>query len=109
MLKIAELDFFHLLDTGIQEKTSALIINCVYERLISIMKNSLDIFEPKFDAPAFRTRGNSASTSPAIVFFNAGGDKLPSNAAWKSAYSEDKECSLMMDLIGNPSMIKKPN
>ena len=57
---------------------------------MSIMKDSLDIFEPKFDAPAFRTRGNKASTSPAIVFYNAVGSKLTSNAAWKAGYSEDK-------------------
>ena len=55
-LKLAELDFLHLLDAWIPGKTSASLINCVYERLISIRNNSLDLFEPKFDAPAFRTR-----------------------------------------------------
>ena len=69
----------------------------------------MDIFDLKVDAPDFRTRGNKASTSPEIVFSNAVGTKFPSKEAWKAAYSAYKECSLMMDLIGNPSMINKPN
>ena len=69
----------------------------------------MDIFEPEVNAPSFRTRGNKESTSPAIVFSNAVGSKLTSNAAWKAEYSEYKECSLMTDLIANLSMIKKPN
>ena len=80
-LKLAELGFFHLLDAGIPGKTSALFINFVYERLTYIRKNSLDIFEPEVDAPDFITRGSRASTSPAIVFSNAVGAKLPSNSA----------------------------
>ena len=95
-LKLAEFDLFHLLDAGIPGKTSALLINYVYERLISIMKNSLDIFETKVDAPAFRTRGNRAYSSPAVVFSNAVGAKFPSDSAWKSVYSNDKECYLIM-------------
>ena len=89
-LKIAKLDFFHLMGAGIPEKTSTALINCNYERLISKRNNLLDIFEPKVDAPAFRTRGERASTSPALVFSNAVGAKLPSDAAWKAAYSADK-------------------
>ena len=89
-LKLAEFDLFHLLDAGIPGKTSALLINCVYERLISIRNNSLDIFEPEVDASALRTRVNRASTSPEIVFSNAFGAKLPSYAAWKAAYSANK-------------------
>ena len=108
-LKLAELDLFYLLDAGIPGNTSASFINCVYESLISIRKDLLDIFEPEVDAPAFRTRGNKASTSPEIIFSNAVGDKLPSDAACKAAYISDKEFSLMMDLIGNPYLIKKPN
>ena len=80
-LKLAELDFFHLLDAGIPGNTSASFINCVYESLISIRKDLLDIFEPEVDAPAFRTRGNKASTSPAIFFSNAVDAKFPSDAA----------------------------
>ena len=41
-LKLEKLHFFHLLDAGIPGNTSVLLINCVYERLISIRKNSLD-------------------------------------------------------------------
>ena len=108
-LKIAELDFFHLLDAEILGKTSASLINCVYERLMCIRKDLLEIFEHQVNAPAFRTRGNKASTSPLIVLSNVFGAKFPSDAAWKASYSADKECSLMMDLIGKPSMIKKPN
>ena len=108
-IKLVELYFLHLLDVGIPGKTSTSLINCVCERLMSIRRNSLDISEPKVDAPAFRTRGNMASTYPSIFFSNAVGAKLQSNAAWKSAYSADKECSLITDLIENPSMIKKSN
>ena len=46
-----------------------------------IRKDSLDIFEPEVDAPAFRTRGNKASTSPAIFFSNAVDAKFPSDTA----------------------------
>ena len=108
-LKLSELYFFHLMDAGIPGKTSASLINCAYERLMSIRKDLLDIFEPEVYAPALRTRGNKESTSPAIVFSNAVGAKFPSDTAYKAAYSTEKECSLMMYLIGNPSMIKKPN
>ena len=108
-LKLAELDFFHLLEAEFPGKNSASLINCVYERLMSIRKDLSEIFEPEVDAPYLRARGNKASTSPEIVFFNAVGAKFPSDAAWKASYSTDKECSLIMDLIGNPYMIKKPN
>ena len=77
--------------------------------MIYIRKDLLDIFDRKGDVPDFRTRGNKASTSPAIVFSDVVVYKLTSNAAWKAEYSEDKECSLMTDLIENLSMIKKPN
>ena len=90
LLKLAELYFFHLLDAGSPGKSFASLINCVYERLIVIRKNSLDIFEPEVDASALRTRVNRASTSPEIVFSNAFGAKLPSYAAWKAAYSANK-------------------
>ena len=69
----------------------------------------MEIFEPEVDAPDSRTRGNRAYKSPAIVFSNSVGNKLTSNAAWLAAYSADKEYFLMMELIGNRSMIKKPN
>ena len=84
-LKLAELDFLHLLDAGIPGKTSASLINFVYERLIYTRKNSLDILKPKVDAPTFRTRGNRESTSPAIVFSNAVGAKFPIDVACKAA------------------------
>ena len=76
---------------------------------MSIRKDSLDIFEPKVYTSALITKGNKASTSPAIVFSNAVGAKLPIDAAWKAAYSVERECLLMIDLIGNPSMNNNHN
>ena len=84
-LKLAELDFFHLLDAGIPGKTSESLIDCVYECLMSTRKDYLEIFEPKVDAPAFRTRVNRASTSPSIFFSSAVGARFPSDAARKEA------------------------
>ena len=46
-----------------------------------IRKDSLDLFEPKFDAPAWSTRGNMAATSPAIVCYKAVDAKYPGDAA----------------------------
>ena len=84
-LNLTELDFFHLPDTSIPGKTSASLINYVYESLISIRNNSLDVFVPEVDAPAFRTRVNRASTSPSIFFSSAVGARFPSDAARKEA------------------------
>ena len=64
--------FLHLQDAGILRRMSASLINCVFERLISLTKNLLGIFEPA--APAFGT----GSTSLALIFRNAVGAKVSS-------------------------------
>ena len=99
-LKLAESKFFHLLEAGIPGRTSYTLITCVYERLLTLRRDSIDFFGAE---------GSPDSVSPISTFSSAIGARLPDYIVWKSSFSADKEFQLMMDLIANPSLVKKIN
>ena len=76
------------------------LVAYIYKRLPSLRRNSLEVFGNK---------GSPDSMSSVSTFFSAIGARLPDEAVWKSAFSADKECQLMIDLISNPPLVKKAN
>jgi hypothetical protein len=107
-LKLSEdSELFKLLFRGCPALTMGAILKVFYERLLAIRNSSLIIDDNSLDT----IPPNSRITAPAATVFTLLNGtttlKLPTKAQWKLAYSADKSCSLLLDMISNPGLINK--
>ena len=84
--KLAERKYWQLLEDTIPAHSSAVIVNCVYERLLILRQSSLDVFKPtelsfSIDGPAGQTCSQLQASSPLLVFNTAIGAVLPDETA----------------------------
>ena len=99
-LKLTESEFFYLLQDGIPGQTSYALVTCIYDPLLFLRRDSLK---------NFGEQRSPVSTSPVSTFSSVVNARLPDETVWKSSLYADKESQLMLDLISNPSPIKKVN
>ena len=112
--ELTEQKYWQLPNDTISANSSAVIINCVYKRLLILRRSWIEVFEPpgpssSIDGPAGRTHSRLHSSSPSLVFNTAIGAVLPDETAWKDAYVADPTCRIILDLIANPSLMAKAN
>ena len=90
-----------LLETALPSKTSRAVIETMLSTLTDIRLGQSDFIDSSSEAAP-------AATTPAFLS-GATILKLPQQATWKLAYNRDPENKLMIEMIQNPSLIKKEN
>ena len=59
--------------------------------------------------PAHNTWRRKPPVLPVSVFSSVIGARLLDTSVWKTVYANDKDCTLIVDLVTNPSLVKKVN
>jgi hypothetical protein len=90
-----------LLSTALPGKTSAAIMEAILSTLTAIRLDQSTFLDATAPTAAAATAHTFLSGVTIL--------KLPSIETWKKAYTEDEETNLIINMIRNPSLIKKEN
>jgi hypothetical protein len=90
-----------LLSTALPGKTSAAIMEAILSTLTAIWLDQSTFLDATTPTAAAATAHTFLSGVTIL--------KLPSIETWKKAYTDDEETNLIINMICNPSLIKKDN
>ena len=97
-LRLAEPEYLHLLDGGLPSHSSIAILEAVFTRLAEIRQEAFKLID---------NSSTVASAASAQAFFSrAIGACLPDRETRMQGYNDGRECTLIWELVANPSLVK---